>query len=151
MGDISIKGRSKLLGGGRVGFKSGGRVGLKAGGRTGFKSGTGDAKVAETEAKASRKMKTEVAEAAKKKRDKLQAQHIPPGGGGRELPGPHKIDYNRRDLEPLLRWLPKKTKEKTLAFANKMDEKMAEHYKKKRTKEKMQKRAKKLTAYEGIT
>ena len=34
MGDISIKGRSKLLGGGRVGFKSGGRVGLKAGGRT---------------------------------------------------------------------------------------------------------------------
>ena len=35
MGDISIKGRSKLLGGGRAGFKSGGRVGLKDGGRTG--------------------------------------------------------------------------------------------------------------------
>ena len=40
MGDISIKGRSKLLGGGRVGFKSGGRVGFKSGGRTGFKSGS---------------------------------------------------------------------------------------------------------------
>ena len=39
MGDISIKGRSKLLGGGRVGFKSGGRVGFKSGGRVGFKSG----------------------------------------------------------------------------------------------------------------
>ena len=188
MGDISIKGRSKLVEGGRVGFKSGGRVGfksggrtgkqfggplarpgvaparplaqpgvmptrpigLKDGGRTGFKSGT--------EGKASEKMKAEVAEvakkkaeAAKKKRDTLQAQHKLPGGGGRELPGPHKIDYNRRDLEPLLRWMPKKAKEKTLAFANKIDEKMEAHYKKKRTKKEMQKKAKKLTAYEGIT
>ena len=188
MGDISIKGRSKLLGGGRAGFKSGGRVGLKDGGRTGkqfggplarpgvaptrplaqpgvmparplgFKSGGRTGFKSGTSGLASEKMKSEVAEVAKKKaevakkkRDTLQAQHKLPGGGGRELPGPHKIDYNRRDLEPLLRWLPKKTKEKTLAFANKMDKKMETHYKKKRTKEKMQKRAKKLTAYEGIT
>ena len=39
MGDISIKGRSKLVEGGRVGFKSGGRVGLKDGGRTGKQFG----------------------------------------------------------------------------------------------------------------
>ena len=107
---------------------------------------------------ASEKMKSEVAEAAKIKieaakikRDKSQARHIPPGGGGREKPGPHKIDYNRRDLEPLLRWMPKKAKEKTLAFADKVDKKMGAHYKQKRTKEKMQRRAKKLTAYESYT
>ena len=100
---------------------------------------------------ASEKMKSEVKVAAKKKRDRLQARHVPPGGGGREKPGPHKIDYNRRDLKPLLKWLPEKAQEKTLKFADKMDKKLEAHYKKKAAKKKMQKRAKKLTAYERIT
>jgi len=100
---------------------------------------------------ASEKMKSEVKVAAKKKRDKLQARHVPPGGGGREKPGPHKIDYNRRDLKPLLKWLPEKAQEGVLKFANKFDKKQSKKWKAKRTKKKMQKRAKKLTAYESYT
>ena len=121
-----------------------------------------DSQRKKTYVRASSKMRSEVAEVAKKKKDKLaaiakkerdrlQAQHVSPGGGGRKLPGPHKIDYNRRDLEPLLRWLPKKTKEKTLAFAGKMDDKMEAYYKKKRATKQMKKRAKKLKAYESYT
>ena len=104
----------------------------------------GDAKVAE---KIAAKDRVE----AKGKRDKLQARYLLPGGGGRKKPGPHKIDYNRRDLKPLLKWLPEKTQEKALAFANKMDDKLEAHYKKKKTKKKMQDRAKKLEAYKGYT
>ena len=88
---------------------------------------------------------------AKKERDKLQAQHKLPGGGGRALPGPHKIDYNRRDLKPLLKWMPEKAQEKVIKFADKFDDKQHKKWKAKRTKKKMQKRAKKLTAYESYT
>ena len=100
---------------------------------------------------ASEKMKSEVKVAAKKKRDKLQARHVSPGGGGREKPGPHKIDYNRRDLKPLLKWMPEKAQEGVLKFANKFDKKQKAKGDKKRAKKKMQDRAKKLTAYEGTT
>ena len=100
---------------------------------------------------ASEKMKSEVAEATKKKRDKLQARHVSPGGGGKYKPGPHKVDVHRRDLKPLIKWLPEKAQEKTLKFADKMDKKLETHYKKKRTKKKMQARAKKLEAYKGYT
>ena len=100
---------------------------------------------------ASEKMKSEVKVAAKKKRDKLQARHVSPGGGAKYRPGPHKVDVHRRDLKPLIKWLPEKAQEKTLKFADKMDKKLETHYKKKRTKKKMQDRAKKLTAYEGTT
>jgi hypothetical protein len=149
-------------------YDSTSRTPFAKGGRAGFKSGTdyesekesklykkslqqGDAKVAESEAKASRKMKEEVAAAAKIKRDKLQARHVSPGGGAKYKYGPHKVDVNRRDLKPLLRWLPEKTQEKALKFADKMDKKFEAHYKKKRTKKKMQDRAKKLEAYKGYT
>ena len=120
-------------------YNSTSRTPFAKGGRVAFKAG------------ASEKMKSEVAEAAKKKRDKLQARHIPPGGGAKYKPGPHKVDVHRRDLKPLLKWLPEKAQEKTLKFADKMDKKLETHYKKKRTKKKMQDRAKKLTAYEGTT
>ena len=120
-------------------YNSTSRTPFAKGGRVAFKAG------------ASEKMKSEVAEAAKKKRDKSQAQHVPPGGGGKYKPGPHKVDVHRRDLKPLIKWLPEKAQEKTLKFADKMDKKLETHYKKKRTKKKMQDRAKKLTAYEGTT
>ena len=138
---------------GRGGMNKGGRVGLKEG--TDYESEKesklykkslqqGDAKVAE---KVAAKDRIE----AKKKRDKSQAQHVSPGGGGREKPGPHKIDYNRRDLKPLLKWMPEKAQEGVLKFADKFDKKQKAKGDKKRAKKKMQDRAKKLTAYEGTT
>jgi len=138
---------------GRGGMKTGGRVGLKDG--TDYESEKesklykkslqqGDAKVAE---KVAAKARIE----DKKKRDKSQARHVSPGGGAKYKYGPHKVDVHRRDLKPLIKWLPEKAQEKTLKFADKMDKKLETHYKKKRTKKKMQKRAKKLTAYEGTT
>ena len=120
-------------------YNSTSRTPFAKGGRVAFKAG------------ASEKMKSEVAEAAKKKRDKSQARHVIPGGGGRERPGPHKIDYNRRDLKPLLKWMPEKAQEGVLKFANKFDKKQKAKGDKKRAKKKMQDRAKKLTAYEGTT
>ena len=104
----------------------------------------GDAKIAE-------KIGTTGIELAKKRRDKLQAQHITPGGARKDKPGPHKVDVHRRDLKPLIKWLPEKAQEKTLKFADKMDKKLETHYKKKKTKKKMQDRAKKLTTYKGYT
>ena len=41
--------------------------------------------------------------------------------------------------------------EKIIAFGEKVDKKLAEHYKKKRATKEMKERAKKLTAYEGTT
>ena len=120
-------------------YNSTSRTPFAKGGRVAFKAG------------ASEKMKSEVAEAAKKKRDKSQAQHVLPGGGGKYKPGPHKVDVHRRDLKPLIKWLPEKAQEKTLKFADKMDKKLETHYKKKATKKKMQARAKKLEAYKGYT
>ena len=155
-------GRALKFGGGRILSQHDlGRGGMKTGGRVGLKDGTdyesekesklykkslqqGDAKVAE---KVAAKARIE----DKKKRDKLQARHLPPGGGGREKPGPHKIDYNRRDLKPLMKWLPEKAQEGVLKFADKFDKKQSKKWKAKQTKKKMQDRAKKLTAYEGTT
>ena len=98
---------------------------------------------------ASEKMKSEVKVAAKKKRDRLQARHVSPGGGGKYKYGPHKVDVNRRATEALLG--KGKVQEKIIKLADKVDKKLDAHYKKKAAKKKMQKRAKKLTAYEGIT
>ena len=100
---------------------------------------------------ASEKMKSEVKVAAKKKRDKLQARHKTPGGGAAYKYGPHKVDVNRRTTEALVPFLPKKAKEGIIKFANKFDKKQHKKWKAKRTKKKMQDRAKKLTAYEGTT
>ncbi len=142
-------------------YNSTSRTPFAKGGRAGFKDGTdyesekesklykkslqqGDAKVAE---KVAAKARIE----DKKKRDKLQARHIPPGGGAKYKPGSHKVDVHRRDLKPLIKWLPEKAQEKTLKFADKMDKKLETHYKKKKTKKKMQDRAKKLTTYTGYT
>ena len=120
-------------------YNSTSRTPFAKGGRVAFKAG------------ASEKMKSEVAEAAKKKRDKSQARHVIPGGGGRARPGPHKIDYNRRDLKPLLKWMPEKAQEGVLKFADKFDKKQKAKGDKKRAKKKMQKRAKTLTAHESYT
>ena len=98
---------------------------------------------------ASEKMKTEVTEAATKKRDRLQARHVSPGGGGKYKYGPHKIDVNRKATEALLG--KGKIQEKIIKFANKFDKKQSKKWKAKRTKKKMQKRAKTLTAHESYT
>jgi len=98
---------------------------------------------------ASEKMKTEVTEAATKKRDRLQARHVSPGGGGKYKYGPHKIDVNRKATEALLG--KGKIQEKIIKFADKVDKKLDTYYKKKATKKKMQTRAKKLGAYKGYT
>ena len=104
----------------------------------------GDAKIAE---RIAAKDRIE----AKEKRDTSYAKYTTPGGGAKYKPGPHKVDVHRRDLKPLLKWLPEKAQEKALKFADKMDKKLEMHYKKKKTKKKMQDRAKKLTAYKGYT
>ena len=130
-------------------YNSTSRTPFAKGGRAGFKDGTGDAKVAESEAKASRKMKAEVAAAAKIKRDKLQARHVSPGGGGKYKYGPHKVDDNRKVIEGLIG--KGKVQEKIIKFADKVDKKLDAYYKKKAAKQEMQKKAKKLTAYEGTT
>ena len=100
---------------------------------------------------ASEKMKSEVAEAAKKKRDRLQAQHITPGGAWADRPGPHKRSHTRVTTEELLPFLPESTKEKIIKFADKFDKKQSDKGKKRRATKKMQDRAKKLTAYKGYT
>ena len=89
----------------------------------------GDAKVAE---KIAAKDRVE----AKGKRDKSYAKYITPGGARKDKPGPHKVDVNRRDLTPLIKWLPKKTQEKVIKFADKTDKKLTTHYKKKKIKKK---------------
>jgi len=88
---------------------------------------------------------------AKKKRDKLQAQHVIPRGRLASRPGPHKRSPNRKDLKPLLKWMPEKAQEKVIKFADKFDDKQHKKWKAKRTKKKMQKRAKTLTAHESYT
>ena len=88
---------------------------------------------------------------AKKKRDKLQAQHVIPRGRLASRPGPHKRSPNRKDLKPLLKWMPEKAQEGVLKFANKFDKKQKAKGDKKRAKKKMQKRAKTLTAHESYT
>ena len=98
---------------------------------------------------ASEKMKSEVTTAAKKKRDRLQARHVSPGGGAKFKYGPHKVDVNRRDTEALFG--KGNLQEKFIAFANKFDAKQDKKREAKQTKKKMQKRAKKLTAYESYT
>ena len=98
---------------------------------------------------ASEKMKSEVAEAAKKKRDKLQARHVSPGGGSKYKYGPHKVDVNRRATEALFG--KGNLQEKFIKFANKFDAKQDKKREAKRTKKKMQARAKKLEAYKGYT
>ena len=120
-------------------YNSTSRTPFAKGGRVAFKAG------------ASEKMKSEVAEAAKKKRDRLQAQHITPGGRLSESPGPHKRSSNRIATEALVPFLPKKAKEGIIKFADKFDKKQLEKGDLRREKKKMQKRAKKLTAYEGTT
>ena len=96
-------------------------------------------------------MKSEVTEAAKKKRDKSQAQHINPAGGAAYKYGPHKVDVNRRTTDELLPFVPKSVREKIIKFANKFDAKQDKKREAKQTKKKMQSRAKKLTAYESYT
>jgi len=100
---------------------------------------------------ASEKMKAEVTEAAKKERDRLQAQHITPRGAFAERPGPHKRSHNRIATEELLPFLPKNTKEKIIKFADKFDAKQREKGKKKRALIDLTKKGKKLTAYKGYT
>ena len=87
--------------------------------------------------------------AAKKKRDKLQARHVSPGGGSKYKYGPHKVDVNRRDTEALFG--KGNLQEKFIKFANKFDAKQDKKREAKQTKKKMQDRAKKLTAYESYT
>jgi len=130
-------------------YNSTSRTPFAKGGRAGFKSGTGDAKVAESEAKASRKMEGEVAAAAKIKRDKLQARHVSPGGGGKYKYGPHKVDDNRKVIEGLIG--KGKVQEKIIKFADKADKKLEAHYTKKRATKEMKQRAKKLGEYKGYT
>ena len=132
---------------GRGGMKTGGRVGLEGAGLIADKkqpSQTGDAKIAE-------KIGTESRIKAKLKRIKEQKQHLIPGGRLASRPGPHKRSPNRKDLKPLIKWLPEKAQEGIVKFADKFDEKQHQKWKAKQTKKKMQKRAKKLTAYEGTT
>ena len=100
---------------------------------------------------ASEKMKSEVAEAAKKKRDRLQAQHITPGGAWADRPGPHKRSSNRVTTEELLPFLPESTKEKIIKFADKFDKKQRDKGKKRRALIDLTKKGKKLTAYKGYT
>jgi len=109
----------------------------------------GDATVAE---RIAAKDRIEVAKdriEAKKERDRLQAQHITPGGGGKYKYGPHKVDDNRKVIEALIG--KGKVQEKIIKFANKADKKLEIHYKKKRATKEMKKRAKKLSAYESYT
>ena len=100
---------------------------------------------------ASEKMKAEVTEAAKKERDRLQAQHTIPRGRVADRPGPHKSSTNRRDLTKLLPFVPTDIREKVIKFADEFDEKQHEKWEAKQTKKKMKKRAKKLSAYESYT
>ena len=100
---------------------------------------------------ASEKMKAEVTEAAKKKRDRLQAQHITPGGRLQDRPGPHKRSPNRIATEELLPFLNVHTKEKIIKFADKFDAKQREKGNKKRALIDLTKKGKKLTAYKGYT
>tara|TARA_Y100000034_G_scaffold126859_1_gene178749 strand:+ start:63 stop:428 length:366 start_codon:yes stop_codon:yes gene_type:complete len=100
---------------------------------------------------ASEKMKAEVTEAAKKERDRLQARHVSPGGGGKYKYGPHKVDVNRRATEELLPFLNKNIKEKIIKSADKFDAKQKEEGKKKRALIDLTKKGKKLTAYKGYT
>ena len=88
-------------------------------------------------------------EAAKKKRDRLQARHVSPGGGGKYKYGPHKVDVNRRATEALLG--KGKVQEKIIKFADKADKKLEAHYTKKIATKEMKQRAKKLGEYKGYT
>ena len=98
---------------------------------------------------ASEKMKSEVVEAAKKvteaakkERDRLQAQHIIPKGRLSERPGPHKRSSNRIATEDLLGFLPKKVKEGIIKFADKFDEKQTKKWKAKQSNKKEKERQK---------
>ena len=141
-------------------YDSTSRTPFAKGGRAGFKSGTTQKELREKKyanaytkkeykGGASEKMKSEVKVAAKKKRDRLQARHVSPGGGGKYKYGPHKVDVNRRATEALLG--KGKVQEKIIKFGEKFDKKQAEKRKLKKDTKEMKNRAKKLTAYEGTT
>ena len=211
MGDISIKGRSKLLGGGRVGFKSGGRAGFKSGGRTGFKSGSNyvpdvakSAQHPHSKLKTQKEYKkiTDSAEYKKadytKKTEMLGGKVYHSSGGraglkdggrtGKQFGGPlarqslarpgvmptrpiglkdggrtgfkkgtKASDRHppaapfsvRRDTEALIG--KGNLAEKFIKFGEAFNKKQKAKWEKKKATKQMKKRAKKLTAYEGIT
>ena len=98
---------------------------------------------------ASEKMKSEVTEAAKKvterakkERDRLQAQHIIPGGRLSKRPGPHKRSHNRISTENLLGFLPKQIKEGIIKYADKFDEKQIKKSEAKQSNKKEKERQK---------